>query len=329
MPATEISIIVPVYNSAETIEACVDSIKAQTFDGWALILVDNGSTDGSMALLQNMASGDPRITVLCEREKGVANARNAALDVSKGKYVCFVDSDDLIEPDYLERLLSSPVADLTVCGYFVDAQSETGEPLYHESFIPDNVFWASDINKSNLIPAFQSGLMHLCCNKLFRRDIIEENHIRFKHYPVNEDYLFTLDFLQYAKSISIIDAPLYHWIRVEGNVSGVKSIPDNLLQIYNESHLATRQFFEDNSIADKIAYFSYELIVYKYYEAINTGRITKQIAFSRIEKIVNNNLVKSAYEAYKPKSKGETFLYLLLRMGLYKAHYYLTQRIMK
>lgn len=322
-----VSVVVPVYNSAQTIKRCVKSILAQTIVDWELLLVDNGSSDNSLELIRELAETDKRIRILRELNPGVARARNAALDVAYGENVCFVDSDDEVENDYLEQLIQNPNADLTVCGYFVDVETRNGEKINSEAFTTGSVNWNNPESKSILVPAFEKGFMHLCCNKLFRRDIIEHNHIRFKHYPVNEDYIFTLTFLQYADSVSIVNRPLYHWIRIEGNVSGVKSIPDNLLDIYNESHLATRKFLDANSIADSIAYLSYEMIVYKYYEAIRAGRMSTQEAFNALKALTRNSLVKDAYKSYSPNSVGEKLLYLLMRAGLYKAHYFLTQKI--
>lgn len=324
-----VSVIVPVFNSATTINRCVQSILDQTVDNWELLLVDNGSSDESFELISGLAKGDTRIHALQELQSGVACARNKALDTAKGEYICFVDSDDEIERDYLERLLSEPKADLTVCGYFVDTENSDGVRINSETFVSGRTLWKKDKPKSVLVPAFEKGFMHLCCNKLFRREIIEMHHIRFEHYPVNEDYVFTLSFIQYADSVLVIDKPLYHWIRVEGKATGVKSIPDILLDIYNISHRQCRTFFKDNVIADKIAYYSYEMIVYKYYEAIRTGRISKQEAFVKLDEFVHNDLVNDAYKAYSPTAKGEWILYSLMKIGLYKIHYQITQRILK
>ena len=324
-----ISIIVPAYNSADTIERCVDSIKGQTVTDWELIIADNGSTDGCTALCRQLAEADSRIRVIEVTKRGVSAARNAALDIARGEYVCFVDSDDAVELDYIGQLLADCNADLTVCGYFVDRVTCGGEQIKSEAHTAAAEYWTAGKDKLVLVPASEAGFMHLCCNKLFRRGIIERNHIRFKPYPVNEDYIFTLTFLLHANSVFVIDKPLYHWIRVEGMLTGVKSIPDNLLSIYNESHAATRKFFGDDSIADRIAYFSYEMIVYKYYEALRCGRLTKQDTFRKIKELIHNKLVKDAYNSYKPQSKGEALLYALLKARLLRIHYYLAQKILR
>jgi glycosyltransferase involved in cell wall biosynthesis len=324
-----VTIIVPVFNSATTINRCVSSVKRQTIKNWELLLVDNGSSDNSYELISEFAKEDDRIRALRELKSGVSSARNTALNFARGQYICFVDSDDEVENDYLEYLLKDPKTDLTVCGYFVDTETTDGKKINSQMFISEKLQWDKKVTNSLLIPVFEKGFMHLCCNKLFRRDIIENNHIRFQYYPVNEDYIFTLTFLQYANSVSILDKALYHWIRVGGNATGVKSIPDNLLDIYNSSHLQCRAFFNDDKIADRIAYFSYEMIIYKYYEAIEKGRISKQEAYNKLDEFTHNYLVKDAYKSYKPTSKGERLLYGLMKMRLYKTHYFISQKILK
>lgn len=305
------------------------SILAQTFENWELLLVDNGSSDNSYEIISNYAIADNRIHALQEFKRGVSAARNTALDNAKGKYVCFIDSDDEVEKDYLEQLLNEPDADLTVCGYFVDVETQDGNTIKSKAVVPDKTYWKKDKSKAPLKSAFENGFMHLCCNKLFRREIIDFNNIRFQFYPVNEDYIFTLTFLKYADSISIIDKPIYHWIRIEGNVSGVNALPDNLLDIYNESHLATRGFFDNNRDADTIAYYSYEMIIYKYYEALKKGRLSKHAVFNKLNGLTRNGLVNDAYRSYKPKSLGESLLNKLMKLGLYKTHYFITQKILK
>lgn len=326
MGAPVVTIIVPVYNSAKTIEACVNSIKDQTFGAWELILADNGSTDESPDLIRRISEIDSRITAINVPLKGVANARNAAIDIANGEYICFVDSDDTIDPDYLEQLCMNKNSDLIICGYYVDRISRDGNLISSETYVTQKLNWAYGKSKKELFHCFKNGFVHICCNKLFRRLIIMNNRIRFKGYPVNEDYVFVMEYLNYAKSISVLEVPLYHWIRVEGQETGVNSMPVNLLEIYNESHIQTELFFDNRSIADQIAYYSYELIVYKYYQAYRAGRISKRELRLKLNEFHHNKLVCRAYQSYKPSTKGERILYRLVKRGWFRIHYLLTQK---
>ena len=99
----KVSIIVPIYNVKPYLKECLDSILVQTFSDFELILVDDGSTDGSERLADSYALSDPRVKVVYKENGGLSSARNAGLDLACGEYIYFVDSDDYIEPDTLER----------------------------------------------------------------------------------------------------------------------------------------------------------------------------------------------------------------------------------
>lgn len=328
MTSPKISIIVPAYNSAATIERCIRSIINQTFKDWELIVIDNASTDGTFEVVNTLSHSDDRIRLQSENKKGVSNARNRGLDVANGEYLCFVDSDDTVEPNYLEEFYRYSSNDLVVCGYYVDYY-DMGKKVRSDNHLPESVKWDSTIAKDSLLPTFANGYIHICCNKLFKRSIIEKFDLRFKPYPVNEDYIFIMKYLLYADSICVLNKPLYHWIRVANTTTGVNSIPSNLLSIYNESHQLTRDFFQDNTIADKIAFYSYEMIVYKYYDAFAQGRISKVEMNEKLKELCSNSLVQNSYSSYVPVSRINKFLVNLLADGHYRIHYFLTQKVLK
>ena len=122
-----ISIIVPVYNVEDYLQNCVDSILAQTFDKFELILVDDGSTDSSGIICDEYAKRDFRVRVIHQPNQGVSAARNAALDIIRGTYIAFIDSDDYVSEDYLLTLftaISDTSADLSFCGFFWQREDE-------------------------------------------------------------------------------------------------------------------------------------------------------------------------------------------------------------
>ena len=105
----EISVIVPVYKAEAYLHACIDSILSQTFSGFELILVDDGSPDGCGAICDDYAARDSRVRVIHQENQGQAAARNYALAAAEGEWVCFVDSDDAVHPQMLERLRQAGV----------------------------------------------------------------------------------------------------------------------------------------------------------------------------------------------------------------------------
>ena len=111
-----VTIVVPFWNAATTLSNCIDSVLNQTRNDWELILVDDGSVDDGYKICAQYAEKDNRIRLLCRDHEGVGAARNAAMDETQGKFICFVDADDFVEPNYLEKLCSCPDVDLVVCG---------------------------------------------------------------------------------------------------------------------------------------------------------------------------------------------------------------------
>lgn len=327
MANPRVSIIVPMYNSANTIEVCVASIVAQTVTDWELILADNNSTDDTANIIRALADSDSRIRTIYVPQKGVASARNAALDIAQGDYIAFVDSDDTVDPDYLEKLLCKD-ADLVVCGYFVDSYNAEKESVSTRKCCPIEIDFKTDreITNEYVIENFKNGFFHICCNKLYKRSIIEQNQLRFDHIPVNEDFQFILEFLLNSRSCTVISNPLYHWIRVEGIETGVSSNPDNILAIYNNSHKLLRRLFTNDETADLISYYSYQLILHKYFYLYKTKRLEKKELAWRLKEFNNNYLIRKSVSVYNPISKGDIFLHFLIKKKLLKI-YFLVQSI--
>lgn len=126
----EISIIVPVYQVEKYLNECIDSILAQTFTDFELILVDDGSPDNCPALCDAAAKRDSRVRVIHKQNGGVSTARNAGLDAAQGNWIAFVDSDDTVEPEYLEKMHKAVLetgADFAICSS--QCIDETGKTL--------------------------------------------------------------------------------------------------------------------------------------------------------------------------------------------------------
>lgn len=315
-----ISIIVPVWNASETLSRCVNSVISQTFCDWELLLSNDGSTDSSLEMCRTLSGKYERIRVIDNPHRGVSETRNAALDQASGEYVCFIDADDLIDPDYLATLYELRDYDLVVSGYWVDKYDSRGSFLRQEAHIQLCSTYSFD-DKSKMKELFASGIMHMNWNKLFKREIIEQNHIRYRSFPINEDFIFMLQYLLHCKCLYVVEKATYHWIRVENQQSGVESVPDNLIEIYNEAHQLLRQFFVPaNCIADEIMYYSYELVLLKYMRAIKRGALLQKDGADKLKEFHNNDLVKLSFAAHHPKSLGECFYFWLLRLGLYKVY---------
>lgn len=194
----KISVIVPAFNAAGTICACVDSILSQKFADFELIIIDDGSTDGTLELCERYSYEDSRIMVFSQLNQGVSAARNNALSRATGEWVAFCDADDTADPDWLDRLVEhTDTADLLISGYKTVFASKTGKKkVRYAGIIEDDVFSDKTRIISDLV---KKKLFSNVWNKLFKMDIINRYGIRFDPLlKVFEDELFVLTYLKYA-----------------------------------------------------------------------------------------------------------------------------------
>ena len=197
-----ISIIVPVYNVEKYLENCICSVEKQTITNWELILVDDGSPDSSGKICDEYKAKDDRIVVLHQKNGGQANARNHALDVCRGNYVTFLDSDDFLHQDYLKHLLDIGKkydADIVQCDY------QRGQSLQFfqcsrkeiiEEYNNHSIFLS---NKANII----------VWGKLYKRDIVLKNKI--KEGKFYEDDFTTWKWYYNSKKIVLTNLQLYYY----------------------------------------------------------------------------------------------------------------------
>lgn len=203
----QISVIVPVYKVEKYLHECVDSILAQTFSDFELILVDDGSPDNCGKICDEYAAKDSRVRVIHQENQGLSGARNSGIEIAQGEFITFVDSDDLVDARYLEVLLvaAKAGAEVTVCRHkeFADGASLCpwqGE-VARKSF--DTVAAVEAMyNGSPWIPVNAWG-------KLFRRELIGDT--RFPLGRLHEDQAFTPYILYRAEETVSCDAVLYHY----------------------------------------------------------------------------------------------------------------------
>ena len=213
MDAT-VSVIVPVYNAGPHLRHCLDSIQGQTHTDLEIIVVDDGSTDDSGAIIESFTSHDPRFTAVSQDNAGVSSARNAGLTLATGDYVSFIDADDWLEPTTYEQMLRAidrDRADFATCGYFVDdlASSRTHP-------IPDEFLGRRD-TKAGL--DLLLGTPHrFAVTRLFRRELVGSKRFR-EDLHWGEDTVFVLEVIKRAQATTFIAQPLYHYVQSEGSAT--------------------------------------------------------------------------------------------------------------
>ncbi len=197
----QISIIVPVYNAEKTLERCVRSLQGQHHEDIEIILVNDGSKDDSLAICREFAREDGRVRVIDKPNGGVSSARNAGLDVARGEFVMFCDSDDWAEPDWCTCLLENYIpGNLTVC------------EICRED-IPEQIHSLPEETVPRAHYLHHPMLMCSPFNKLFCRSVIENNGIRFpRKLSLGEDFVFCLRYLCCVEgSVRFVYRMLYNY----------------------------------------------------------------------------------------------------------------------
>ena len=236
----EISIIVPVYKVEQYLCRCLDSIVAQTFTDWECILVDDGSPDDSGTICDEYAENDKRFRVFHQENAGVSAARNKGLDEAKGEWICFVDSDDWIEKEMLEKMYNLAVknkAEVVVCG------CKMTDTISIEKKFNPKIGWLN-------IPVDFVWYMHGPWSKLFNRMAIE--NIRFPlNITLGEDLYFVFQvFAFHTKTIFGMDSSFYNYFVNPNSVTktiSTKNILDHMdVNAMIEKDLSINGFYNDN-----------------------------------------------------------------------------------
>ncbi len=213
------SIIVPVYNVEKYINKCIDSVLAQTFTDFELILVDDGSPDGCSAVCDDYAEKDSRIKVIHKQNEGLINARKSGLAIADGKYIGFVDSDDWIESDTYENfaeMIKKYEPDMVLSDFYYDY----GNKLINSEQLFEQEFYDKSALESTLYPVmlysgiyYKFGVNPCCWSKVYKKELIEKNlPLVDGRIKMGEDAAFTYPCLLDAKSAATIKKPGYHYI---------------------------------------------------------------------------------------------------------------------
>lgn len=213
-----ISIIVPIYNIAEYLPQCIESLLNQSFSELEIILVDDGSTDGSFAVCENYKSKDSRVVVIHKKNGGLVSARKAGIKAAKGQYIAYVDGDDWIEPDMYEQMYQKLIkenVDVVMCGRYEDT-GRTRKAVFHGI---DEGRYEKEMLKKLVYPKmivggafFEWGIFPGLWDKLYRRECIEHFQLAVdERITMGEDAACVYPCLLNVNSIYVMKKCLYHY----------------------------------------------------------------------------------------------------------------------
>lgn len=233
------SVIIPVYNAEGTLRRCLDSLVGQHFSDYELLLINDGSTDGSDAICREYASTYSCVRYFAKENGGVSSARNLGLEQAEGEYILFVDSDDYVSENYFSVIsdaLDNNVVDLLMFGYCnfgsISAEWDTGE--FNENTEVGIAIWVSS--------AMQQYLFSSLWSKVFKKQIIEQYNMRFGNdLAIGEDQAFIFTYAMHIRSIGSIEDHLYNVDVSDGNSLSRKARPyltEQLMEVNRRMYAA-------------------------------------------------------------------------------------------
>ena len=246
--APRAAVIMPAYNAEKTIERTVRSILAQTMEDLMLIVVNDGSSDGTGAILERLHTEDPRVHPITVPNGGPARARNIALEVVPAgtEYLMFSDADDLLIPDALQYAIENAGdADLVLMGFSI-LNPDGSEAKYFEP--------AARYTPETIGPAlgrlYKANLLNQVWGKLFKASLVLDNTLRFPDYRWGEDRLFIYGCLEHAQSVAVLPACKYQYIMYPGE-SLITRYYDKKLDICVESDRRMEALCERFGVSDQ------------------------------------------------------------------------------
>ncbi|MBQ9047753.1 MAG: glycosyltransferase [Solobacterium sp.] len=221
MENEKVSIIVPVYNVEKYLAQCIDSVLGQTYVNWELLLIDDGSSDGSPELCDGYAEKDSRVRVIHQANQGASTARNRGLDEATGTYVMFVDSDDYIASGMVSRMVNvihDTKTDLVLCGYERFTDTYQDKRSYSET--PVTILK----NKAEIARLYTKPNTNMfgisIWAKLYRNDVLQDKHVRFDpHISYEEDCQFNIDYFELINNAAVIKEVFYHYRQMDVSLS--------------------------------------------------------------------------------------------------------------
>jgi len=303
-----IAVIIPAYNAGGMLERCVRSVLAQTYTQIEVIIVDDGSTDGTGAVADRLAGEDCRIRLIHKKNEGVSSARNEALEMVESEWVTFVDADDYVDAHFLESLLLGDDADLIVGGYHTVGEHE----------IPEMGYSASCAHKKeeikSLLEAHLTDMTFLCpWGKLFRTSLIRSLALTFPtDMRIGEDVVFVWNYLSHCSSLALRACQGYNYFT---KPSDFKYALDETTSLQTMERIlraldGLRQTFGMEEEKARCHIVNYYIWLYKQY--IKHRLPLHEL--SRMKSFFYHPLVFDYYKSHKNASKDKMLVYVILKL---------------
>lgn len=304
----KLSIIVPVYKTELFLRMCLDSILGQTFENFELILIEDGSPDKSAQICDEYACKDARIKVVHQKNAGLAYVRKVGIDLARGKYIGFVDSDDYIHPEMFLRMVKSAEqynADTIICDWFICDVATGGESRGTQMDVLSSGYLYSKNEMNTLIlPRLLLETLHgYSWNKLYKASILKRVDLaRTIGLSNNQDWVLNCEYFKESGSLFYLNEPLYYYNQHSAaSLRGVyKDYPSLILRLHScrmlfleefgflHNDVYRRQCIERFIVMIKFAVFDYEFLFPDISFFMKIGKIDYLLNQSVVKQILQN-----------------------------------------
>ena len=274
-----ISVIVPVYNVEKYLEECLDSIQHQTYTDIEVILVNDGSTDNSRVICEQFCEEDSRFLLINQENQGLSAARNKGVEISAGEYIVFVDSDDIILPNYLETLMHYMREDVDI----VESQfTISKEEFLAESYKELTILFEG--NSQEAVKIFPKHVLNVnAVTKLYRRSIVEA--VPYIDGVIFEDVYCGIGMLRYIRKIIKIDYKGYYYRQRQASIMHRTFTPKNL-DIFTVSDKLIELYSDREELLPYIASFLVHLATMHYHSYVKKGNPYREFYNQKLDEYV-------------------------------------------
>ncbi len=313
----EISVIVPVYNTEEYLRRCIDSILAQTFTDFELILVDDGSTDNSGKICDEYAQTDKRVRVFHNENGGVSSARNFGLDMAQGKYIMFSDSDDVVSQYWISRLMEHLDVDTLAVGGYCNSKEKLGQVF--------NLKISYKVSSQEYYKYKIAGIAGYVCNCIFCKHIININSLRFREIKnsgdFNEDLVFVLQYVKLMKYVSYTGYTDYFY---DNHTDSLSHIYVNLyfkkyeekFKLWYDFLMYVRDIANVENLATSSIYYFITFMCNEVSFAIQDKNISEH--YLNFQNIVNSDSVQKCVRYSKCKNENQNIISLIKKRATFR-----------
>lgn len=221
-----VSVIIPIYNAEDYIEKCLNSIINQDYRSLEILVINDGSNDGSLEICKRIALHDERIQIISTENCGVSRARNKGLSLASGQYICFIDADDYVDKDYIKKyvdVINQTKADV-VAGGIIEEHSDRTILKKNQNLVLDNIACKNLVhslldNRTDDLKSYDPQILGFLTGKIYRRDKIK--NINFpENIPIREDAIFNAKVFLNIKKLVLSDVTGYHYVINDKSATG-------------------------------------------------------------------------------------------------------------